>query len=629
MTAVSGSLRGNRRDGGDRGGRRAVSARLRLAVAVVIVACYLLVTQLVAAGSLYAQSLVLTAACFAILAISLDMVAGMTGLYSLGHAGLFACGAYAAALLSLHLGLSGFEVLPIAVFGTGAVGIIVGSLSLRVSGLYFAITTFIFTLVVGVLASDLSITGGLQGIEGPLFPAFPAALAGFGSSVTWCVMLALLLSIFLAVAIRSSALYPVLLAIRDAEPFAAAAGVRTSAVKIGIFGLSAALAGLAGWCFSFLGIVSPGQFSWNVSVNILVMVLLGGMNTTLGPIIGAAFVSMFPAYVNLSALWQELLFGALFVLVIVFFPGGAMGLLRRLSRLAGRRVPARFAGLLESGASVAEPVPPVGAADSVTPAKAAANGRRAAVECRHLSFGYTTGARAVDDVSMTVRAGTIHGLIGPNGSGKSTLVSLIAGQQRPGAGTILINGADLGSSGPWTRQRHGLARTFQSAVLVKELIARANVAVGLYSQVPRIAVRAPAWPLLPAARRESRDMNSRAGSALGQVGVGSWADRRVAEVPHGVEQLTQLAAAAVSGAGILVLDEPLAGLSQGEVDQVTGILRDFKAAGGTVIVVEHQVRFVFNICDEVTVLSAGSVVASGPAPQVRVDARVREVYLGQ
>jgi branched-chain amino acid transport system permease protein len=607
-----------------------MSVRLRLAAAVVIVAGYLLVTQLVAAGSLYAQSLVLTAACFAILAISLDMVAGMTGLYSLGHAGLFACGAYAAALLSLHLGLSVWEVLPVAVLGTGAVGVIVGSLSLRVSGLYFAITTFIFTLVVGVLASDLSITGGLQGIEGPLFPSFPAALAGFGSSVTWCVMLALLLTIFVAVAIRSSALYPVLLAIRDAEPFAAAAGVRTAAVKIGMFGLSAALAGLAGWCFSFLGIVSPGQFSWNVSVNILVMVILGGINTTLGPIIGAAFVSMFPAYVNLSALWQELLFGALFVLVIVFFPEGVMGLFRRLSRLAGRRLPARFSALLTSGtAPAAGPVTAAGAAGSVTPAQAARDGHRAAVECRHLSFGYTSGARAVDDVSMTVRPGTIHGLIGPNGSGKSTLVSLIAGQRRPGAGTILINGADLGSSGPWTRQRHGLARTFQSAVLVKELTTRANVAIGLYSQVPRIAVRAPAWPVLPVARRQARAMSARAGGALGQVGMGSWAGRRVAEVPHGVEQLTQLAAAAVSGSGILVLDEPLAGLSPGEVEHVTGILRDFKAGGGTVIVVEHQVRFVFDVCDEVTVLSAGSVVASGPAAQVREDTRVREVYLGQ
>ncbi|HVT68627.1 MAG TPA: ATP-binding cassette domain-containing protein, partial [Trebonia sp.] len=265
----------------------------------------------------------------------------------------------------------------------------------------------------------------------------------------------------------------------------------------------------------------------------------------------------------------------------------------------------------------------------LTPRVPAAARKEPAVECRHLSFGYTNSLKAVDDVSLVVRAGTIHGLIGPNGSGKSTLVSLIAGQRRPAAGSVRINGTDLGSSGPWTRPRHGLARTFQTAVLVRELTARTNVAIGLYSQVPRIAARAPVWPLLPGARRQSRDMSARSGDALAQVGIQAWANKRVAEVPHGVEQLTQLAAAAVSGPGVLLLDEPLAGLSPGEVEHVAGILRGFRAGGGTVIVIEHQVQFVFSVCDEVTVLSAGSVVASGPAAEVRQDARVREVYLGQ
>ena len=629
--------------------RLAGPVRIRQAAVLAVVAGFLLITQVVARGSLYDQSLVLTAACFAILAVSLDMVAGMTGLYSLGHAGLFAVGAYLTTLLSIHQGLGVFTTLPVAVLGTGALGLVIGSLSLRVSGLYFAITTFIFTLMVGVLASDLTITGGLQGLEGPLFPNFPAGLVSLGSSVTWCIMLALLVTIFIAWAIRRSALYPVLLAIRDAEPFAAAAGVRTASVKIGLFGLSAALAGLAGWCFSFLGIVSPGQFSWNVSVSILVMVIIGGINTTAGPIVGAAFVSMFPAYVNFSALWQELLFGLLFVLVIVFFPEGLAGLVRRLARLLrSRAATAPAARPAHMSATSAGEVPAGRLAPlAVTPT---ANGRHpgghasdgslpegspaddlppAVVECHGVSFSYMRPVNAVADVDLTVRRGTIHGLIGPNGSGKSTLVSLIAGQQRPDAGTIRINGVDLGSASPWARPRHGLTRTFQTAVLVKELTARANVAIGLYSRVPRVAVRAPVWPLLPAARRQSQSMTEQADRALSLVGMHSWAGRRVAAVPHGVEQLTQLAAAAVSSSQVLVLDEPLAGLSPSEVDHVADILHALRTAGMTVIVIEHQVRFVFEICDEVTVLSAGSVVASGSAAEVRADARVREVYLGQ
>ena len=144
-----------------------------------------------------------------------------------------------------------------------------------------------------------------------MFPDFPDSAQPLGASVAWCIMLALLLAIALVWNIRNSPLYPVLLSIRDAEPFAEAAGIRTASIKVGIFALSAAMAGGAGWLFSFLGVVSPSQFSWAVSLNILVMVLVGGINTTFGPVIGAVFVSMFPAVVNINPWLQEILYGAL------------------------------------------------------------------------------------------------------------------------------------------------------------------------------------------------------------------------------------------------------------------------------------------------------------------------------
>lgn len=144
-------------------------------------------------------------------------------------------------------------------------------------------------------------------------------------------MIALLLALLLASGIRSSPLYPVLLSIRDAEPFAQAAGVRTSAIKIGVFALSAAMAGVAGWLFAFFGVVSPGQFDWAVSLNILVMILVGGINTTIGPVIGAVFVTMFPAVVNINPWLQEVLYGALSILAITVFPEGVVGLAKRLT----------------------------------------------------------------------------------------------------------------------------------------------------------------------------------------------------------------------------------------------------------------------------------------------------------
>ena len=145
-------------------------------------------------------------------------------------------------------------------------------------------------------------------------------------------------------------MYPVLLAIRDAEPFAEAAGVRTARIKIGVFGLSAAMAGAAGWLFSFIGVVSPGQFDWAVSLNILVMVLVGGINTTLGPLVGAAFVTMFPAVVNINPWLQEIIYGTLSIFAITVFPEGVVGLVRRrLGVLSRREGPTRRRGARRRG----------------------------------------------------------------------------------------------------------------------------------------------------------------------------------------------------------------------------------------------------------------------------------------
>ncbi len=609
--------------------------RVTIGIIILFVA-YLASTFGIANGSYGTQSLVLVAAIFAILALSLDLVAGVTGLYSLGHAGLFALGAYSTTLLNSKLGWDLFLLLPLVIIGVGIVGLILGFLSLRVSGLYFAITTFIFTLVVVVLLSDFSFTGGLQGIAGPVLPDFPPELSFFGSSTAWCVGLSLLVTIVIIWSIRSSPLYPVLLAIRDAEPFAAAAGVRTSMMKVSIFGLSAALAGLAGWAFSFLGFISPGQFSWTVSVNILVMVILGGINTRLGPIIGAAFVSAFPVVVSIDPFLQEVIFGCIFVIVIVFFPQGFMGLVGRLARRIRTRLRPTAAttvdtvGTEEKDASVPVAYANLAPEDAVATTRPLRTADDVALAAKNIVFGYNRGVLALDDVDMVVKRGNIHGLIGPNGSGKSTLVNLLSGRMSPTSGTIIANGVRIERLGAPARARRGVMRTFQSAVLVRELTTQDNVGIGLYSRYPGIASRSPIWPLLAGARRDSRTIAQKSVASLSSVGLSpAWATTRVADVPHGVEQLTQLAAACVAEPSILILDEPLAGLSSGEVEQVSEILRDLKRAGVTVIVVEHQTRFIFEMCDEVTVLAAGELVTTGTAAEVRANERVREVYLGQ
>ncbi len=604
---------------------------------------YLALTYWLAHGTLYVQGLTVVAAVFGMLAVSLDLVAGMLGLYSLGHAGLFAIGAYTTTLLYNDRGWSIWVLLPVCIVGVGVVGLLLGSLTLRVSGLYFAITTFVFTLVLTVVASDSAFTGGYGGLIGPLFPTFSGRLSWLGDSLTWCCMVGVLVAMLIALGIRHSPFYPVLLATRDAEPFAAAAGAKTALVKIGMFGLSAAMAGAAGWIFAFQGIVSPGQFNWTVSVNILVMVILGGINTTLGPVLGAAFVTIFPAQVNINPYWQEVIFGLLFVLVVVLYPTGFVGLVRAVFRgvlswvrpgVAPQTLTRSRAGPSDEPAPVEieaveaaarggvqneAPLPPVEITGATVPA----------VRCRGVVFGYLKQARVLNGVDFEVERGTIHGLIGPNGSGKSTLVDLIAGRLRPQSGTIEIDGNRLDHAGPQARARNGMMRTFQSPVLVRELPVLETVLVGLYSRVPRIALRAPVWPALPTARRQARRMRKSALDSLSFVGGAEWAGSRVGDAPHGVEQLTQLAAACVSGPSTLILDEPLAGLSPSEVEHAAAILAELKGSGVSVVLIEHQPQFVFALCDAVTVLDAGEVVVTGPASEVRENQRVREVYLGQ
>ncbi len=254
---------------------------------------------------------------------------------------------------------------------------------------------------------------------------------------------------------------------------------------------------------------------------------------------------------------------------------------------------------------------------------------RVALEARGITFSYVKGVKALDNVDFVVERGTIHGLIGPNGSGKSTLVNLLSGELSPQQGTISINGERIDHRPAWQRPGLGLMRTFQTAGMVKELTTRDNVGLGLFSQFRFIEARSVIWPMLPSARRDSRRMTAVASTSLTAVGLGEpWSSSRLADVPHGIEQLTQLAAACASQPSILVLDEPLAGLSAGEVDEVATIARRLKAQGVTIIVVEHQTRFIFEVCDAVTVLAAGELVKAGSAAEVRADDRVREVYLG-
>ena len=600
---------------------------------MLLVLLYFVGSLWVAHSSLYMQGLILVAAAFAVVALGLDLVIGVTGMFSLGHAGLLGCAAYLTAVIWTHFGVNIFWLLPVAIAGSAFCGFILGAASARVGGLQFAIVTFIFTLVLTTVVSNLGITGGADGLLGPTSPEWPSSLRWLGSTTSWIVMLVLLAGITVTWSIRRSPLYPVLLGVRDADRFAEAAGARLAAVKIGIFTLSGALVGMAGWAFSLLGAVSPDEFTWIQSVNMLIMVLLGGFNTALGPIVGAALVSIVPAAVGLQSYVDDVIEGLVILVVVLVLPKGIVGsaviLYRRIRNRVLRRGERRV-GMRSISDDLALNVVYDSADEGhnrVSRTHEASEGALA-VRCTDVSFRYPSGAiHALSHVDFCVQAGSIHGLIGPNGSGKSTLIDVISGRLRTQGGSVVVN-SELIDGRPDRRAALGFMRTFQAATLVNEMSGVSNVLVGAYTRLRRVSVRAPLWVVLPGTRADFAWLRGEADAALRAVGVGGQGHNAIADVPQAVRQLVQLAAVCVARPTTLVLDEPLAGLSVGEVEHVQRVLRELQRLGVTVIIVEHQTQFVFEVCDEVTVLSSGQVVMTGDAATVRRDEKVREVYLG-
>lgn len=237
------------------------------------------------------------------------------------------------------------------------------------------------------------------------------------------------------------------------------------------------------------------------------------------------------------------------------------------------------------------------------------------------------GLVAVNGVSFTVRRGAIHGLIGPNGSGKSTTFNLIAGVLKPNDGRVLIDGADSTGARSDRVIGYGIARTFQNIELFDDMPVLENCIVGGYSLQKAGAIAAfvrPRW-----VQNEERDTRRRAEAALAMVGLDPWADERARNISYGHQRLLEIARALVSGPKVLLLDEPAAGMNQGETQELMRYVARIQATGITIVLVEHNVRMVMKLCSQVTVLNHGEVIADGPPEALQKNEAVIQAYLGK
>ncbi len=543
------------------------------------------------------------AAVYWVLVAGLNLVVGFAGQLAIGTVALLTVGAYTASALAERLGVPAPAALLAAGLAGAAGGVVVGLPALRLRTFYFAMSTLGFaTIVTQVALAWTGVTGGGVGLPGPVFGAPFDGTRGF---YALCMGAAAVVTV-LAANVGFSRFGRSLVALRDAEVAAEACGVAKGRLLMTVFLFSGAAAGVAGALFATLqSYITPDAFTFDLSVLFFTAILIGGRGAVLGPLLATALLTVLPEFAAPLVAWSTFLYAALLLGIVLLAPGGIAELLD----VANRRP-------LHTDRHV---VPQAG----LLPGLLSGHGGALALEGVELRFG---AVRAIDGLDLTLHGGEVHGLIGPNGSGKTTTLNAISGFVKPQRGTVRMRGAALPPGAAVLRAAAGIARTFQTPRLAGEASVLDNVMLGgsVAARAGFIAVMLR----LPRARREEAAMRARALVALRAVGLERLAAVRADRLQHSELRFVEIARALMADPAVLLLDEPAAGLSPDEIERLGGLVRAVAAQGTGVLLVEHHADLIFAVCDRVTVLNLGRVLAAGTPAEVRAHREVVEAYLG-
>jgi ABC-type branched-subunit amino acid transport system ATPase component/ABC-type branched-subunit amino acid transport system permease subunit len=545
-----------------------------------------------------------------IVTLGLDILVGWTGQISLGHAGLYAVGAYTSALASTRLGLPFWLSAPLGVALAGLFGAALAIPSLRARGPYLAMVTIAFGFMAEVTSNRWSLTGGPMGIMSIPAPTLPDGSEMTATQYFWLIAgVALMCHLFAANMFRAR-LGRTLLAVQASEIAAQSVGINVFRYKVLAFVVSSVYAGIGGVFFAHQnGFINSDTFVFSLSVSFLTSALMGGSGTLFGPLVGSVILNLIPTVFAGLQEYQLYIYGGIILVTIVFLPKGIVGSLRQMSLFRRWR---RLSAAIATDTSVLD-----FARDTVN------HGPVLAVRGLAKSFG---GIRALSGIDVAIKRGSVHGLIGPNGSGKSTFVNVVTGVFRPSAGTIMLDDKALVPQGPHRMARYGITRTFQSIRLFGELPVIDNVMVGFHLQL-----RCGFFSQLlqtRAAVAEEAAFRRKALALLEFVGIAERAHDRAQNLSYGQQRLLEIARALAARPQLLMLDEPAAGVNPTELHDLARIIRDIKAAGVTLLVIEHHMELIMGISDVISVFDFGQKIAEGNAAAVREDKKVIEAYLG-
>jgi branched-chain amino acid transport system permease protein len=590
-----------------------------------------LVVAIIPAALLYDSYLMETCASiviFSIVLVGLDLVIGYGELLAFSHGAFFALGAYVMGVLSARYGVPLLAAAALAIVVNAAVAVVIGAATLRLQGYYLAVATLGFGIIVTeMLGTFVDLTGGWSGLRGmaPLFlfhhrVSEDVEFYGIG-------VVLLITGIAIGRNIVNSRFGRAVRATGNDPLSAEVLGIPTSKVRLELFVIGAVYASVAGSLYAvFLRVVTPANFDVVTSINMVLMLFLGGKETLWGPILGATILRVLPEVAEGLNDYKTLIQGVLFVAVLMFFPGGIAGFLlsqfrkiRPRTKLRDTRRP-YYSGT-NGRSTVADPH--VFASSSANPNAMQRTETILGVEGLSKVFG---GVAALDDVSFSLRSGQLKAVIGPNGAGKTTLFNLLTGVLQPNSGSIELYGLPFFVSRPHRIARRGVARTFQTPRLFANMTILENVLVGRHTKLQANLINAILRT--PIARREEKVMAQSAERLLERLGIAHLAHADVESLSFGQRRLLEIARCLAMEPKVLLLDEPAAGLNDTEKADLSQLLLNLRNEGITLLLVEHDMRLVMSIADEILVLDHGRKIAQGAPEAIRRDQAVLEAYLG-
>ncbi len=549
---------------------------------------------------------------YSLTCLGLVLLTGVGGLTSFGQAAFVGIGAYTTGWLTVNTGMSPWLTLWIGLGITGASALVLAFITLRMSGHYLPLATIAWGLSLYYLMSNIDALGKYDGILGI------RSLSLFGHDIgqgrgffllTWSLVAAFAVALLHLLDSRAGR---AIRALKSGAVMAEAMGISTFRYKVTIFVIAALFASVSGWLFAhFQRTVTPTAFGLKMGIEYLFMTVVGGVGHVWGALTGAALTKLLddqlqvllPRLIGTSGSYEVIVFGIALVMMLKYQPDGLWDFVER--RLPRARRVADWAD-----------APALPESDKPAPGELLLN-----VQDVRKEFG---GLVAVNDVSFQIRAGEIVGLIGPNGAGKTTTFNLITGVLSLTRGAVWFRGRVLNGLPSRRIASFGVARTFQHVKMIPDMTVLENVALGAHSRGHKGVVSA----MLRLDRAEERALFREAQRQLERIGMGAHLHELAGNLAMGPQRLLEIARALCADPALLLLDEPAAGLRHQEKRALAQVLRQLQREGMSILLVEHDMDLVMDVCDRLVVMEFGTLLMEGSPLQVQQSPEVRAAYLG-